>query len=150
MFFCYTQTMRRIYSLHDYEQYLSAFSAHAIEYKGIVYSTVEHAYHCQRYADESIQKEIRDARSAYKAWGTSQKYKDKERANWKDQKAVVMEELCRAKLSQHEDVKQALIESREDVIVKDYPDAFWGIGMDGEGRNEMCKIWMKLRAELKS
>lgn len=135
--------------MHEYEQYLSAFSAHAVEYKGVSYPTVEHTYHCQRYSDENIQKEIREATSAYKSWETSQKYRSQQLPNWDEIKGAVMEEICRAKLAQHDDVKQALIESREDVIVKDFPDPYWGIN-ETAGRNEMGKIWMKLRAELKS
>lgn len=135
--------------MHEYEQYLGAFSAHAIEYKGVVYPTVEHAYHCQRYADPKIQEEIRGALSAYKAWETSQKYKSQQFADFDAKKAEIMEELCRAKLAQHEDVQEALKVSGDAVIVKDYPDSFWGIGMDGVGKNLMGVIWIKLRAELK-
>ena len=61
-----------------------------------------------------------------------------------------MEDICRAKLEQHDDVRAALAASGQDVIVKDYPDPFWGIGLNGEGRNEMGKAWMRLREELKA
>jgi predicted NAD-dependent protein-ADP-ribosyltransferase YbiA (DUF1768 family) len=41
--------------------YFSAFSAHALEIDGVVYPTLEHAYHCLRYTDAKIIEEIRAA-----------------------------------------------------------------------------------------
>ncbi|MDZ4226147.1 MAG: NADAR family protein, partial [Patescibacteria group bacterium] len=93
--------------------------------------------------------EIQDARSAYIAWQLSQKYKSKQVSDFDAQKVEIMKEICRAKVEQHEDVKEALIESGTDVIIKNYPDEFWGIGMDGSGQNWMGKIWMQLREEIK-
>lgn len=89
------------------------------------------------------------AHSPQKSWEQSQQYKSKQIPDWDSKKLEVMEELCRAKLVQHDDVKNALLNSGDDVILKDYPDSFWGLGLDG-GRNEMGKIWMRLREELKS
>ncbi len=140
--------IKRMYPMHEYTEYLSVLSAHMVEFKGVLYPTCEHAYHCQRYSDLAIIEEIKSARSAYGAWEVSQKYKVQQRAGWDDQKSVVMEEICRAKLAQHPIIKEALLASGDSVIVKDYPDAFWGIGMNGVGKNEMGVIWMKLRSEL--
>jgi ribA/ribD-fused uncharacterized protein len=142
--------MKKMYPMHEYTQYLSVLSAHIVEFKGVLYATCEHAYHCQRYHDPKIQEEIKSARSAYAAWEVSQKYKDQQLPDWDTKKTEVMEEICRAKLEQHPIIKQALIESGDAVIVKDYPDPFWGIGMDGKGQNIMGQIWMKLRSKLKS
>jgi ribA/ribD-fused uncharacterized protein len=141
--------MKRIFPLHEYEQYLSAFSAHAVTYKGVTYPTVEHAYHCQRYSDPKIKDEIRKALSAFKAWEASQKYKSQQFHDFDSKKEEIMEELCRAKLEQHNDIKEALLVSDDAVIIKDFPDPFWGIGMDGVGQNKMGVMWMKLRSELK-
>lgn len=139
----------RIYPLDQYERFLAAFSAHAIEYNGKIYPTVEHAYHASRYTDEALKEEIRSAKSPYVAWAISQKYKPTQIPDFDAKKSAMMEELCRLKLNQHEDVREGLIASGNDVIVKNYPDPYWGIGKDGTGKNQMGFIWMKLRAELK-
>lgn len=34
--------------------YFSGYSAHAIDFGGALYPTVEHAYHCQRYTNPAI------------------------------------------------------------------------------------------------
>ncbi len=134
--------------------YFSGYSAHAVEYQGVVYPTVEHAYHCQRYVDPAIVEEIRTARSPFKAWQVSQKYKSEQQANFNERKATVMEDICRAKLQQHEDVQRELLASRDLPIIKHITtgtpaDGFWDDGVDGAGRNETGKIWMRLREELK-
>lgn len=145
--------MKHTLPLEIFVTYFSAYSAHAVEYQGVVYPTVEHAYHCQRYDDPKITHEIRSARSPFKAWEISQKYKSQQRPDFIEKKVSVMEALCRAKSEQHEDVRQALVESDDLEIVKHIttgpkPDGFWDDGEDGEGRNEGGKIWMKLRGEL--
>jgi ribA/ribD-fused uncharacterized protein len=139
----------KLYPLDQYERFLSAFSAHAIEHEGVLYPTVEHAYHASRYTDLAIKEEIRQAKSPYLAWEISQKHKGGQIADFDAKKSEVMEELCRLKLEQHRDVHAGLITSGDDVIVKNFPDPYWGIGKDGIGKNMMGIIWMKLRAELK-
>jgi len=131
-----------------YERMLSAFSGHMVEYKGVLYTTAEHAYHCQKYTDPKIVEEIKNARSAKLAWALSQKYRPQIMPGFDDRKIEVMEDVCRAKLSQHEDVKEILLWSEGMSIIKNYPDPFWGIGSDGDGRNEFGKLWIRLREEL--
>lgn len=137
----------KLYPFDQYEKFLATFSAHAIEVDSVLYPTVEHAYQVSRYDDEGIREEIHSAKSPYLAWEISQKYKSQQLPDFDARKATVMERLCRVKLEQQADVKAALIASENDVIVKNFPDPFWGIGKDGIGKNTMGIIWMKLRAE---
>jgi len=135
--------------------YFSAYSAHALKIDGVVYPTLEHAYHCLRYADPRIIEEIRAAHSLVKAWEISQKYKKVQKSDFSRRKLEVMEMLQRKKLEQHEDVRKALIDSNGMEIVKHIitgppGDGFWDDGADGKGENYVGKIWMKLRSELHS
>ena len=60
-----------------------------------------------------------------------------------------MEELIRNKMEQNPYVRQKLLQTKNYDIVEDSPkDSFWGIGEDRRGRNELGKLWMKLREEL--
>lgn len=137
--------------------YFSPYTAHAIEVEGVVYPTVEHAYQCARYADESIREEIRKQPSPVKAWETSTKYKHLQIPEFKkaDYKRAVMKSFMRARALQHQDVLTALLETGSKQIVKHittYPpgDGYWDDGQHGEGQNEMGKIWMELREELRT
>lgn len=141
--------MLEILSREVFTKYLSAFSAHPITYHGTTYKTVEHAYHAQRYTDAKIVQDIVDSETPEEAWEVSQRYKSQQIPDFNERKLAVMEELFRAKLDQHPDVRRALIESGDLTIVKHEPkDAWWGDGPDGSGRNEMGKLWMRLRNEL--
>lgn len=136
-----------------FERYFSPWSAHMIEASGVLYPTVEHAYHCMRYTGmQEILEEILSARSPQLAWEVSQKHKPRQVAYFPSYKTVVMQALCKLKLEQHADVRRALIESKGLEIVKRIVtgppgDGFWDDGPDGTGDNKFGKIWMKLRKE---
>ena len=60
-------------------------------------------------------------------------------------------ELVKEKVNQHDEVKNALLATGVEEIVEDNPnDSFWGVGRDGKGENQMGKILMRIRKEIKS
>ncbi len=145
------------YPLEKFYIYFSPYTAHAIEVGGVVYPTVEYAYQCQRYTDPKIIDEIKAARSPVKAWEASTKYKHLQVSEFKDEnyKLEVMKKLMWLKADQHEEIRQALLESGDLQIVKHittYPpgDGFWDDGEDGKGLNHMGRMWMEIREELKN
>lgn len=146
-----------MYPLEKFYIYFSPYTAHQIEIDGVIYPTVEHVYQCSRYTDLKIIDEIRNAKSPVQAWETSTKYKHLQIPEFKDEnhKLKVMEKLMRLKAEQHEEIRQALLDSGDLQIVKHittYPpgDGFWDDGEDGNGLNHIGRIWMKIREELKN
>jgi len=134
--------------------YFSGFSAHVIEIDGVLYPTLEHAYHCVRFDDPNIRAAIRDARSPELAWELSQTHKSQRRQLVEDEKIALMTQLTRAKIEQHADVRRALAATGDARIVKRIiagppGDGFWDIA-EGSGRNEWGKIWMQLREEYRT
>lgn len=145
-----------MYPLEKFAIYFSPYSAHAIEVNGLVFPTVEHAYQCARYTDPKIVEEIRTAKSPMKAWAVSAHYKSVQIPEFKndEHKLMVMKSLMRLKAEQHEEVRQALVDSGDLKIVKHittYPpgDGFWDDGEDGKGLNHTGRMWMEIREELK-
>lgn len=126
---------------------LSPFSAHEIEEGGVVYKTVEHAYQSLR-ALEDARLAIMAARSPLDAWREGQKAKAAGMVDVTCDKYVLMERLCRAKLTQHPDIKALLIGTGTRPLLKVHADEDWGTGLAGEGKNNLGVIWMKLRDEL--
>lgn len=128
---------------------LNNFSAHAIEFKGRLYPTAEHAYQASKCTDPDGQEIIRGARSPIQAkFLANETYRDAKDPDWESKKVAVVEEILRAKLAQHPEAREALRESGHEDIVEDSPtDYFWGEGADGSGQNVLGKLWMKLRAE---
>ena len=128
--------------------YLSPFSAHEVEVRGVVYKTAEHAYQALRMK-EAARGEIAISTSPLEAWRRAQAAKGQDMVNDSVDKLELMEEIFRAKLAQHADVCEVLIETGDAELLKVYDtDYYWGTGADGSGENQMGKLWMKLRAEL--
>jgi ribA/ribD-fused uncharacterized protein len=125
------------------------FSAHAIEFRGKLYPTCEHAYQATKCTDPEGQEAIRRARSPLEAKRlASETYLAAKDPDWGSKKVSVVEDILRAKLAQHPEAREALRKSGHEDIVEDSPtDYFWGEGADGTGKNVLGKLWMKLRAE---
>ena len=61
-----------------------------------------------------------------------------------------MRQILEAKVSQHEYVRRKLLETGDRYLVENsWRDDFWGWGLKGDGRNELGKLWMKIREEIK-
>jgi ribA/ribD-fused uncharacterized protein len=126
------------------------FSAFAVELWGRVFPTSEHAYQWKKFAlsGSPVAEEIFNARSARDTKVIADRHKDDVSSEWDDLKLSYMEEILRAKIQQHKKVKSLLLETKRMDIIENSPtDMFWGIG-NGEGKNELGKLWMKLRSEL--
>jgi ribA/ribD-fused uncharacterized protein len=123
------------------------FSAHAVEFRGQLYPTAEHAYQAAKCTDTIGKEEIRNARSPLQAKDLANgKFRPARDPEWDAKKLAIVAEILRAKLAQHTEAREALARSRDDQIVEDSPtDYFWGAGADGSGQNMLGKIWMQIR-----
>ena len=60
-----------------------------------------------------------------------------------------MYNIIKEKTTQHPYVKKKLLETGDREIIEDsWRDDFWGWGPNKNGRNELGKLWMKLRNKL--
>lgn len=128
------------------------FSAFSIKIWDREFITSEHAYQWKKYADsyQDIAQQILEAKSPNDAKKIADLNKDKLNEKWHEKKVSFMEEILNAKVNQHEKVKRMLIKSENKIIIENSPtDSFWGIGPDGNGKNMVGKIYMKLREKLK-
>ena len=129
----------------------SNFSSFNVEWKGTLWTTSEHAYQAAHFTDKKIIEAIRDARSAHDAMKLARANQDKKRADWKEIKLAVMEDIVRAKLAQHAYIQKKLLQTGTREIIENSPkDGFWGWGPNRDGHNHLGKIWMELREELES
>ena len=129
------------------------FSSFKVKYDGYLYSSVEEAYQALGFKESApdIYQEIINCYSAHEAQKIAYANKDKRRKDWDEIKVSIMEELLRCKIEQNPYVKKKLLETKDYTIVEDSPkDSFWGWGEDRNGNNQLGKLWMKLRDEMKS
>ncbi len=131
----------------------SNFSSFQVKWRGQLWPTSEHAYQAARYYDVKPEycEQIRSMRSAQLAYEFMRNNRQSERPNWYNEKRDIMKDIVRHKLQQHAYVQKKLLETEDVTIAEDSPvDPFWGWGPDKKGRNELGKIWMELREELKN
>lgn len=146
------ETSGKIVGFYEREFYVfSNFSSFQVEWKGKKWPTSEHAYQAAHFfetAPELVEK-IFEAKSAHEAFKIAKENADKAPNNWEDIKVGIMEDIVRNKLHQHPYIMHKLLQTGNRLIVEDSPkDDCWGWGKNKDGRNELGKIWMKLREEL--
>ena len=128
------------------------FSSFQVDWRGKRWPTSEHAYQASHFFDTApeLVEQIFTARSAHDAYKIAKANADKAPKNWENIKVGIMEEIVRAKCEQNPYVKQKLLLTLDEEIIEDSPkDSFWGWGKDRNGRNELGKIWMRIRDELR-
>jgi ribA/ribD-fused uncharacterized protein len=128
------------------------FAAFQVDYIDFRWPTSEHAYHATKFVNTApdVVEMLQEARSPHDALRIAREHKPRQPEDWDERKVAVMYEICRLKLLQNSYVLQKLELSGDLEIVEDSPkDDFWGWGPNRDGRNELGKIWMKLRDELR-
>jgi len=146
------ETSGKVIAFYEREYYcFSNFSSFAVEWRGRLWQTSEHAYQAAKFLESKpeLAEEITTARSAHDAFKIAQAHADEVPKAFHETKVALMEDLCRHKLEQHPYIQKKLRETEEKQIVEDSPkDAFWGWGPNRDGRNELGKVWMRLREAL--
>lgn len=137
--------MDDFYPLHN-------FSAFRLRWRGIDFDTSEHAYHWEKFFEvpgaHHIRLGIINARSAHEAFKIGQDHKALRRSNWDDVKVNVMLDILRAKLKQHDYVREKLLATGERELIEDsWRDDYWGWGPNRDGKNMLGKLWMRVRSE---
>ena len=130
----------------EYE-FLSNFYPAKMRFEGILYQNAEAAYQAQKCADPEERKKF------------AQLYSDEAkrlgrevalRSDWEDVKVPVMEQIVRAKFTQHPRLAKRLVETGDKPLVEGnyWHDVFWGIDLRmREGENHLGIILMALRKE---
>jgi ribA/ribD-fused uncharacterized protein len=143
------ETKKQIFFFTSAFYPLDNYSAHSINIWNKTFPTAEHAYHWKKFVHEmDIAEKIYLAPSPEVAKQVADKNKSKMSADWHDIKRDVMKEILKAKTAQHKDVREVLHRTSGREIIENSPvDSFWGSGKDGNGRNEIGKIWMEIRKD---
>lgn len=140
--------------------WLSSMSAFPITFNGKEWRTNEHLFQALRFNDETIMEEIRLCRSPMSAKFFAKKNADKMVVEPKSKADLDnMKMVLRLKIDQHPEIKKALLETGNEMIVEDVTkrgikgnNLFWGMAhVDGDwiGENILGNIWAELRQEMK-
>lgn len=64
-------------------------------------------------------------------------------------KDAVMDQVVRIEFETHERPRAVLLDTGNEEIVENAPDAYWGCGPDGAGLDKLGRILMRVRDELR-
>lgn len=136
--------------------FLSNFFPSVIKVDGKKFPTVEHAFQAEKTNDPKERKKIQEATSPGKAKRLGRKATL--RKDWESIKIGVMEKLLRLKFK-NPDLRNRLLETNDEELVEGttgWCDNFWGIcscpkciGSNKKGQNNLGKLLMKIRNEIK-
>lgn len=139
---------RAITSFRGTYGFLSNMYSVSVTWDGRTYQNSEAAFQSAK----SLDPEERDAFCALN--GPAAKRQGRRstlRRDWEEVKVGIMEEVVRAKFTQHPDLARRLVETGDAELLEGngWHDAFWGVDAKTlEGENHLGRILMKIRTEL--
>ncbi len=130
--------------------YLANYSNHSFVVDNVLYKTVEHYYQAMKYDDEEIRDRIIKAETPKEASNIGRDRNNKRIDNFKSIKNEVMYKGILEKFRQNRDIAYKLIETRNSLIGEATIDEYyWGLGKDKSGENNIGKILVKVREQIK-
>jgi ribA/ribD-fused uncharacterized protein len=130
--------------------YLANYSQHGFTKDGVYYKTVEHYYQAMKFPEGEIRDRIIAADTPKEASNIGRDRNNIRIENFKNVKNQVMFDGILEKFRQNRDIAYKLIETRNKEIVEATVDEYyWGIGKDKTGENNIGKIIVKVREQLK-
>ncbi|KAJ3515130.1 hypothetical protein NLJ89_g1944 [Agrocybe chaxingu] len=141
------------YHKHDPHYGFTNFSAHPVIYKGKRYPTSEHLFQSFKFQDHrpNLAEHIRTCSERPSvAFSEARRFQPEIRPDWKQVNIQKMDETLFHKFTQHRDLLDELLATGDAELIEDSDkDAFWGVGADRKGRNELGKCLERLRATLR-
>ena len=127
--------------------FLSNFYEAPVVYDGITYQNNEAAFQSAKVLDKSIREKFSmlDPSSAKRKGRHVQL-----RSDWENVKFDIMYEICKAKFSQNKELRNRLLATGNEHLEEGntWGDRIWGT-VNGKGQNNLGKILMRLRDELR-
>lgn len=131
-----------------WERGLSNFEIGEVYHGDRYWRTAEHAYQAAKTLSEVEKDRIFEAFSPAEAKKLGRSLTL--RPDWDTVKVGIMTAICRDKLARWPVLRAKLLATGDEELIHVASwDSFWGDGKDGQGRNELGRIYMKLRKEIR-
>ena len=132
---------------------LDNFSAFGFVMNSEYFQTSEHAFQYLKFVDtnKEIANKIKESFSPNDARNIAHENKEYRLSNWSDVKYQNMEKVLRLKVEQNPIVKDVLLNTKDYIIAENCidEDTDWGLDSNNQGDNNLGKIWMKIRDDIK-
>jgi ribA/ribD-fused uncharacterized protein len=143
--------MKPVTAFQGEYRFLSNFWPCVIQWEGLVYPTLEHAYAASKTNDPSIKIQIQACATPGDAKEYLAQHHLQADDTWtRERKLDVMEKLLLTKFSGQDPLlTRALMATGDAALIEgnDWDDRFWGV-CNGEGENQLGKLLMGVREQL--
>ncbi|KAI9573928.1 hypothetical protein HD554DRAFT_2319683 [Boletus coccyginus] len=149
------QPPKRILFYHANDPFygFTNFSPDPVEYRGKRYPTSEHLFQSLKFLDHrpELAEHIRTCSPRPRiVFDETHRFNPEVRPDWLRVRVDMMDVVLWYKFTQNEHLKQELLSTGDAELVEDSDkDAFWGVGPDGKGENQLGKALQRLRAKLR-
>ena len=127
----------------------SNFSNHPVVMKGKTWPTSEHYFQAMKFEGTRHEETVRLCDTPAQAAKMGRTRSLPLRSDWEDVKDAIMYDACLAKFTQHDDIRQTLINTGIAHLCEHTSnDHYWGDGGDGSGRNQLGITLMAVRDAL--
>jgi len=124
-----------------------------VKYDGKKYPTSEHLFQSFKFQDHrpGLAEHIRlYCPLPADALSEARRFQPEVRPDWMQVNVQKMDETLWHKFTQHPNLKHQLLSTDDAELIEDSDkDAFWGVGADRQGRNELGKALERLRAKMR-
>ncbi|KAG9030064.1 hypothetical protein FRB95_004598 [Tulasnella sp. JGI-2019a] len=147
------QASREVRFSHNSANYsgFSNSSFHDVEFEQKLYPTAEHLFQALKFLEHQpdLAEQVRKVSTRpADAFAEAHRLKQHVRSDWNDINIAMMDYVLRLKFMQHADVREELLFTGNAHLFHITSNPFWGIGPNGEGRNELGLALMRLRTDL--
>lgn len=140
-----------ISSFRDSYRFLSNFELCPVQYDELWFPSTEHAYQAAKAKSHSLRMYFtNESLTPGGAKRAGQKLDLRE--DWEQIKLGVMEDLLRQKFSSGSDLARKLLLTGDEELVEGntWGDTYWGVDSVKGGQNNLGKLLMKIREELRT
>lgn len=145
---CCSSHPKKIDSFRNEYHFLSNFYPATVEFEGLTYPDVEHAYQSAKTLDMNLRRRIAALRTPAEAKKAGESFPP--RPDWPQIKYQVMLTCVRYKFFHHPDLARQLLATDHAYLEEGntWGDQIWGV-YQGHGTNWLGKILMQVRRELR-
>ncbi|KAJ3473432.1 hypothetical protein NLI96_g13001 [Meripilus lineatus] len=132
---------------------LTPYSAHSVHYREKTYPTAYHLFEAFKFleARPDIAERIRRAKGGGEVRGVVEDYVGFTPSDWEDRAPQMMDLALYHKFLEYPELRELLLRTEgSEIVFDETDDEYWGLGIVGNGANELGKSLVRVREKMRN